>query len=126
MLTKGALLADKMTTLALGGIGLPERRLREVPKQVYDIATLIRMSGENEIAAALGMLDDAIMSRAGLHEDGANITTTSTIASIQRSVESFLNFKSAAIMSKQYKQHLENFRSRIYKMAVSSIKNVNE
>lgn len=112
VLTKEALLADKMTTLALGGIGLPERRLREVPKQVYDIATLIRMAGENEIGTALGMLDEAISSRINLHEDVKNITVTGTIASIQRSVESFLNFKSAAVMSRQYKQHLENFRSR--------------
>lgn len=112
VLTREALLVDKMTALALGEIGLPEWRLRDAPKQVYDIATLIRMANERGLAAALGMLDDAIASRIGLHEDSRNITALSTIASIQRSVESFLNFKSAAVMSKRYKQNLENFRTK--------------
>lgn len=112
VLTKGALLVDKSTTLALGGIGLPEWRLREAPKQVYDIATLIRMVDENELGSALGMLDNAITSRISIHKLTENITVPSTIASIQRSLESFLDFKSAAIMSKQYKQNLGNFRSK--------------
>ena len=109
VLTKGALLADKMTTLALGGVGLPEWRLHDAPKQVYDIAALVRMAGEGELAAALGMLNDAIESRIALYE--GSDTVQGTVASIQKSIEGFVNFKSAAIMSDQYKSHLENFRS---------------
>ena len=111
VLTVEALLADKMTTLALGGIGLPEWRLNDAPKQVYDIAALARMMGETGLSIALDTLHHAIASRIALQANGADITVRDTVTAIRRSVEGFVNFRSSAIMSNQYKSHLENFRT---------------
>lgn len=112
VLTRGALLADKLTTLALGGIGLPEWRLHDAPKQVYDIAALVRMAEAGELSAVLKSVPSAIESRISLLEESDNITVQSTIASIQKGVEGFVDFKSAAVMSGTYRSHLENFRGQ--------------
>lgn len=112
MLTRGALLADKLTTLALGGIGLPEWRLHDAPKQVYDMAALVRMAGAEELSAAMRLVPSAIESRISLLEESGDITVQSTIVSIQKAVESFVDFESAAVMSGTYKSHLENFRGQ--------------
>ena len=112
VLAKEALLADKLTTLALGGIGLPKWRLHDAPKQVYDIAALVRMVGAKELSNALTSLPAAIESRINLQEEGIGITVQNTIGSIQRAVEGFVNFESAAVMSGMYKSNLENFRGK--------------
>lgn len=111
-LAKEALLADKLTTLALGGIGLPKWRLHDAPKQVYDIAALVRMGGAKELSNALSSLPAAVESRISLQEEGGDITAQNTIGAIQRAVEGFVNFESAAVMSGTYKSHLENFRDQ--------------
>ena len=114
VLTRDALLADKMTTLALGGIGLPERRMSDAPKQVYDVAVLARMIRKGKLSAALSALSAVITSRIELQESnggGGDVTVQNTVEAIQRSVEGFLDFKTAAIMSNQYRSHLENFRT---------------
>ena len=38
----GPLIADKLTTLAFKTIGIPESRRSDVPKQIYDIASLLK------------------------------------------------------------------------------------
>ena len=37
-----SLIVDKMTTLAFNTIGLPEHRRHDVPKQIYDVASLLK------------------------------------------------------------------------------------
>ena len=44
ILSRGSLLGDKLTTLALGTIGLRPSRQTEIAKQVYDLGLLLKSS----------------------------------------------------------------------------------
>lgn len=57
ILTRGGLIGDKLTSLALGGIGISPSRQAAIPKQIYDVGTQLRMSSEQDIAEALGAFD---------------------------------------------------------------------
>lgn len=53
ILTRGALVGDKLTSLAVDGIGINKERQAAVPKQIHDVGTQLRMSGKGDILEAL-------------------------------------------------------------------------
>lgn len=53
----GSLIIDKITTLAFKTIGIPEYRRQDVPKQIYDIASLLKsLNGEPPIGEMADLL----------------------------------------------------------------------
>ena len=57
ILSRGSLLGDKLTTLALGTIGLKPSRQTEIAKQVYDLGLLLKSSTRQDLETSLGAFE---------------------------------------------------------------------
>lgn len=58
ILSRGSLLGDKITTLALGTIGLrPTSRRTEIAKQVYDLGHLLKSATRRDLEVSLGAFE---------------------------------------------------------------------
>ena len=57
ILSKGSLLGDKITTMALGTIGLKPTRQTEIAKQIYDIGTLLKTVTKSDLQMAFEMFE---------------------------------------------------------------------
>lgn len=106
ILSKGSLLGDKVTTLALGTIGLKTARQTEIAKQVYDLGTLLRTAAKPDIREALETFESMTNFKVShlCHDPRYGISDVGR--SIAESVSGFLNLRSAvsitAIQDKRY------------------------
>ena len=93
ILTHGALIGDKLTTLALEQIGLPERKFSDIPKQVYDIATLLKLGSELIFHEAFSTFDTFTKFKVKHYDVKPRYTINNIIDGIETSLSSLLNTK---------------------------------
>lgn len=97
ILTRGALIGDKITTLALGKIGLKKPRIGnfsdDIPKQVYDIATLLKSSTEKNIEESLDVFTSLTAFKVKIFDNGL-YAVKDILDTIHTSIQSLLLFDS--------------------------------
>ena len=114
ILSRGWLLGDKMTALALNTVGLRPKLGKEVhtevSKQVYDMAVLLRSASREEVVEALDAF--RVMTSVKASKFGGGMHTVREIASdIAASVPVSLSLKSAIAVTSDGGQGYNNFNS---------------
>lgn len=95
ILTRGALIGDKMTTLALDKIGLQiaGRGLPEnIPKQIYDIASLLKSSSVHDIAESFDVFTSLTAFKTEIYDEG-RYDIKGTLDTIVTSIRGLLKFE---------------------------------
>jgi len=109
ILTRGALIGDKITTLALEKIGLRKSKFYDIPKQIYDIATLLKFATESDIAESLDVFMDLTGFKVKIFDDGIH-NVKDILETINSSIPSFLSFESALTTTTDYEGLLGSFK----------------
>ncbi len=104
ILTRGALIGDKITTLALGKIGLKPKigtLSNDIPKQVYDIATLLKSVTEKDIEESLDVFIDLTTFKVKVFDNGI-YNIKEILDTIKSSISSLLSFDSQITNINEY------------------------
>ena len=109
ILTRGALIADKITTLALGEIGLTEEKYSNIPKHVYDIGTQIRMSDSDDLKQALETFGAFTAFKARKYRHEPPYTVTSTLQAITAALGGFVGDNSPLRMRRKHEDRHRSF-----------------
>lgn len=99
ILTRGWLLADKLTSLALGTVGLRSSRQIEMAKQIYDVGTLIRGAGAGDIAEAFEAFPELTAMKAGKF-DGGRYGPREIVDDVAESVGGMLDLGNAVTVTR--------------------------
>ena len=108
ILTRGAIIGDKITTLALGKIGLNKSKFYDIPKQIYDISTLLKVATENDISESLAVFETLTKFKVKIFKNGL-YTIDEIINGIYSSIHSLFSFKSALTIEKNYEGFFGSF-----------------
>ncbi|MCY4490294.1 MAG: nucleotidyl transferase AbiEii/AbiGii toxin family protein [Thaumarchaeota archaeon] len=108
ILSKGSLLGDKLTTMALGTIGLKLTKQTEIAKQIYDIGILLNVSKKPDLHISF----DTFKSLTDFKISHFNHVPKYTIADISdniaKSASDFLDLKRAVtVTTNQEKRYLD-------------------
>ena len=105
ILTRGALIGDKITTLALNKIGLSKPKIGnlsdDIPKQVYDIASLLKSTSEKDIKESLEVFMSLTEFKTQIYDNG-RYDVKNTIETILSSIPSLLSFDSHVTTIPEY------------------------
>lgn len=93
LLTHGALMGDKLTTLALEQIGLPQRKFSDIPKQIYDIGILLKLGSKPIFEEAISTFEIFTSFKAAHYEVTPRYTIDDIVTGIETSLSSLLNTK---------------------------------
>ena len=106
ILSKGSLLGDKITTMALGTIGLKQTRQTEVAKQIYDLGLLLKMATKSDIQVAFDTFKDMTGFKVSHFDHDPRYEISDVSNSIAESISGFLNLRNAvsitSIQDKRY------------------------
>ncbi len=106
ILSKGSLLGDKLTTLALGTIGLRPSKQTEIAKQVYDLGLLLKSSTRRDLEVSLGAFESMTGLKTEHFAREPRYDIPDVIASVTDSVFGLLDLKSAvSITGRQAKRY---------------------
>ncbi len=108
ILTRGAIIGDKITTLALEKIGLQKPKFYDIPKQIYDIATLLKGAAENDISESLDAFITLTGFKVGIFGNGL-YTTGEIIDRINSSIQGLFSFKSTLTTTDDYEGFFGSF-----------------
>lgn len=110
VLTRGSLIADKLTTLSLGTIGLPERKFGEIPKQVFDIGSQIRLVSKEDILEIFECFKKFTNFKIKIFDRSPSFTITEITNEIENSLSRFFEFdKTAVRLTKDQDNKFSNF-----------------
>ena len=116
ILSRGSLLADKCTALALGTIGLKPTRETEIAKQIYDIAVLLRSANQDDLAIAYDSYTKMTGFKVSCFRRDPSYAISDVISSTVKSLHSFLKFDRGvtvtAAQDKRYKSFCGTYLSR--------------
>ena len=112
VLSHGALISDKITTLALANIGLPTKKLKDVPKQIFDIATLLKLADQEEMHEAFETFKKLTDFKVQNYENDPKFTVREVIDSINESNQSFLDFSSTITINPIHESRFDSFKNR--------------
>lgn len=122
ILTRGSLIGDKLTTLSLDTIGLPERRFGEIPKQVFDIGSQIRLVSKKDILEIFETFEKFTNFKIKIYDRTPPFTITEIITGIENSLSSFFELdKTAVHLTKDQDNKFRSFmgtylgKTQIYK-----------
>ncbi|MCA9828805.1 MAG: nucleotidyl transferase AbiEii/AbiGii toxin family protein [Nitrosopumilus sp.] len=105
ILTRGALIGDKITTLALRKIGLPKSKngtfSDDLPKQIYDIATLLKSATEKDIDESLDVFMTFTSFKVQIYDHG-KYNVQEILDTMISSIESLLSFDSQITNISEY------------------------
>ncbi|MCE2507178.1 MAG: nucleotidyl transferase AbiEii/AbiGii toxin family protein [Nitrosopumilaceae archaeon] len=105
ILTRGALIGDKITTLALRKIGLPKPQngnfSDDLPKQIYDIATLLKSATEKDIDESLEVFMTLTAFKVQIYDNG-KYEVQEILDTILFSIKSLLSFDSQITNISEY------------------------
>lgn len=110
ILTRSALMADKIGTLAMGTIGVEERRVGEVAKQVFDVGTLLGGATADDISGFFAEFANMLAAEKSIHgkpELGARAVVDSIGAALGRMQDMAGDIRFTGAAKKNY----EDFRS---------------
>lgn len=111
ILARGALISDKITSLGLKTIGMrPKTRIlpAELPKQVYDISTLLKISTRQDIADSFGVFQNLTQFKASIFENG-KYGVLDVIDDVESSLCSLFIFEYQVAISNEYASRLASF-----------------
>jgi len=109
ILTHGALIGDKLTTLALEKIGLRKDRFSDIPKQIYDIATLIKSATESQIKEALDVFKNFTTFKVSIYEEIPRYKVNEIVESVIDSIKKLLQLDSMVTITRVHKNRFTNF-----------------
>ena len=109
ILTRGALIADKVTTLALGEIGLDEGKYSNIPKHIYDIGTQIRVSDSGDLKQALETFGAFTAFKARKYRHEPPYTVASTLQAITAALGGFVGDNSPLRVRKNHEDRHRSF-----------------
>ena len=110
ILSRGSLLADKCTALALGTIGLKPNRKTEIAKQIYDMAVLLRSASRDDLAIAYDSYTKVTGFKVGCFKHDPPYTVSDIISSTVESLYSFLNLDTAVTVTDAQNKRYNDFR----------------
>ena len=110
MLSRGSLLADKSTALALGTIGLKSTRETEIAKQIYDIATLLRLAGRDDLATAYDSYTKITGFKIGCFRRDPSYTMSDVCSSMVQSLYGLLKFDTTVTVTNAQNKRYNAFR----------------
>lgn len=110
-LSRGELVGDKVTTLALGKIGLPERKYDDIPKQIYDIGSQLRLSSAEDVGDALEAFAVLTRFKADKYRHDPPYTVEEILNAVSSSLDAlfYVDGKSMNLES-AYRHRLERFK----------------
>ncbi len=89
ILSKGALIGDKISTLALHSIGVPQNT-GHVPKQIFDVAGLLNSVDDEIVSDTLNSFDNLTTQKIQNYTSSPIPTTSDILADIDSSLSSLL------------------------------------
>ena len=105
ILTRGALIGDKITTLSLRKIGLSKPKFGnlsdDIPKQIYDIATLLKSASEKDIGESLDVFMNLTSFKVQIYDNG-KYDVQEILETIITSIQSLLSFDSQITNISEY------------------------
>lgn len=110
-MSRGSLVADKLTSLALGNIGLRLRKYVDIPKQIYDVARLIRSCTYDDIIESLGTFGKLTDFKTRIRA-GAAYTINEVAESIHGSVGGLIRSDPQLCLSPEERSRHGDFRAR--------------
>lgn len=110
ILSRGSLLGDKLTTMALGTIGLKPTRQTEIAKQIYDLGTLLKMATKPDLQVAFDTFENMTNFKVSHFNHNPKYTLSDINNSISESVFGFLNFKSAVSITDRQEKRYNDFQ----------------
>ncbi len=112
ILNHGSLIGDKLTTLALEKIGLPEWKFGDIPKQIYDISTLIKLSSRDDIRDALEVFQKLTPHKISTYEKTPPFTISEIITSILECLNNCIDYSATLTISHDANDRYSNFKGR--------------
>lgn len=109
ILTRGGLVGDKLTSLALGGIGLAPERQSAAPKQIHDLGTQLRLSSEADVREALEAFAALTEFKVRKYENDPPYTTGGTLSTITDALLALLEIREGVHLSKLHKGRFGSF-----------------
>lgn len=110
ILSRGALVADKMTSLAVGTVGIKIENITEIVKQIYDIATLLRQAVPGDLSIAYDSYQRLTEFKVGCFKRDPPYTVSDVTLSIMQSLGSFLPMETNALVSSDMLRRYDGFQ----------------
>lgn len=107
ILSKGTLLADKITTMALGTIGLNKNR--EIAKQIYDLGKLLKNVTTSDLRISFDMFENMTYFKTKHYEHEPTYNISDVSQNIVQSVSNFLELKSAVTITNNQEKRYKDF-----------------
>lgn len=124
ILSKGALLADKITSLAVGTVGVGGDRHTEIVKQIYDVASLLRQADVKDIKTAHDSYLRLTGFKVGCFGSDPPHTVSGVTASVIQTLCGFLPLDSRELVApsllKRYRGFQGSYLSRLYPYRASA------
>jgi len=112
VLSIGALIGDKLTTLAIKKIGLPERKFGDIPKQIYDIATLLKTVDLDELKVAFDTFKKFTDYKVQIYNIDPKFEVKEITKSINDSIYGFLDCESTVTLTSISDSRYNSFKNR--------------
>ena len=97
ILDRGCLVADKLTALSLDTIGLPEKKSGDIPKQIFDIGSQIRLASKNDLCEILKAFDIFTNFKRKIYDRDPRYTVTQIIDGIKDALFGFFMLDVTAV-----------------------------
>ena len=110
VMTRGGLIGDKLTTLSLDAIGLPQRKHAEIPKQVFDIGSQLRVAEKQDILDIFETFETFTDFKISRRTDKHGFTISNTVDNIEKSLLSFFELGSTSVqLTRDQRGKFDNF-----------------
>lgn len=110
VLGHGALIGDKLTTLDLEKIGLPKRKFSDIPKQVYDIGTLLKLGSKDVFKEAILTFENFTQFKVDHYINDPPYRLHDVITGIKDSLFSLFDTKSSITITHDHDSRFGQFK----------------
>ena len=110
ILSRGALIADKVTSLAIGTVGIKADRLTEIVKQIYDIAILLRQTNTEDLVVAYNTYQRLTKFKTDCFRRNPPYTVADVSASIVQSLDGFIPLNNNMLVAPDLLKIYDGFR----------------
>lgn len=110
ILSRGALLADKITSLALGTVGVGGGCHTEIVKQIYDVASLLRQADTEDIKTAYDSYRRLTGFKVGCFRSDPPYTVSGVTASVIRTLCDLLPLDTKELVAPSLLKHYKGFQ----------------
>lgn len=110
ILSRGSLLGDKITTMALGTIGLKRSKQTEIAKQIYDLGALLKMAAKSDLEAAFDTFEGMTEFKVGHFDHDPKYAVSDVVDSIAESASGLLNLESAVSITDMQAKRYADFQ----------------